>query len=364
MKRNAQIQPFYNVVKAGTEDKVGEIRIYGYIPDVDWEEYKVKNTVDQFVRDFKALEATCDRINIRINSGGGSLFEGFAMFNAIASSTKDTHTYNDGIAFSLGAILLVAGKTVHAAKNSMTMLHNGSNVVYGNAKDMREMADTLDAFDLQICEMFADKTGKSLEEIRDITMNYKDNYFTAKRAKEFGLVDIIEDYAADVPENISAMSQAEIVNHLKGMQDAEDSLFGRIMERVRNSFGNLLPGNKIQFQEEKMDLIKLNEALNAADEKGLVLTAAQVADLKNEVLAAKDVVAKADHDQVVEDLRVAEQDLAEVRNAFEAFKKGDGGSVTVPKAGVDAFGDKGESVQDILDALPHNKAIADNPLFN
>lgn len=319
---------FYNIVNSGTESKIGEIRIYGNIPDIDWDEYKLKNTVDQFIKDFKQLEDTCDRIDIHINSGGGSLYHGFAMFNVIASSKKDIHTYNDGIAYSLGAILLVAGKTVHAAKNSIMMIHNGlTTYAAGNAKALREMADTLDLYDAQIAGMFADKTGQNVDDVMATYMNYKDTYFTATKAHEAKLVDIIEDYAADVPENIQNMSESDIRNYFNNSDtEGKESFFNRMVEKVRASVGNLIPTNTITLEEEPMKFTNLEEALNKADEKnGLTLSPADVANLKNEVAAfngANEKFTKAELDLAVEnakkELSTQVDNLTTERDTFKA----------------------------------------------
>jgi ATP-dependent Clp protease, protease subunit len=302
------------------------------------------------------------------------------MFNAIASSTKDIHTYNDGIAYSLGAILLVAGKTVHAAKNSMTMLHNGSTGGWGNSKTLREIADTLDKYDLQICEMFADKTGKTVEDIQASYMNFKDNYFTAKEAKESGLVDVIEDYKADVPEDISNMDHTAVVNYLKAMnQEDEDSFFNRIVDRLRATVSNLIPSNTTQIQQEEiMNFEKLNSVLDAAGDKGVTLTPEQVQDLKNEIAANKDVVTKAELDAVTLALeaeataKVAAEDKATALQAkvdaldAEVTRLGalDGGTQTSVKNGGDNFSDDEDESAKVIANLPHNQAIADNPLYN
>lgn len=85
---------FYEVYNKSDAESSVDIRIYGSIPSWDWNEGEI-NTAKQFVSEFETLEKNYKRINIHINSPGGNLLEGFAMFNAIASSSADTHTYND-----------------------------------------------------------------------------------------------------------------------------------------------------------------------------------------------------------------------------------------------------------------------------
>src|SRR5690606_1969485 len=200
-------KPFYEVTNKSPENKSVDILIYGSIPELDWDTWELKNSADKFVKDFKALEKDYDRINIRINSLGGSVYHGFPIFNVIASSKKDIHTYNDGIAASMGGVLLLAGKTVHSAKNGILMIHNALSWSIGHAGDLREVADMLDKYDGIIAQNFADKSGKSVDDIKAKFLNYKDHYLTADEAKEEGFVDIIEDYESEdaPPEDIVNM---------------------------------------------------------------------------------------------------------------------------------------------------------------
>src|SRR5690606_18547963 len=121
------------------------------------------------------------------------VYHGFPIFNVIANSKKDIHTYNDGIAASMGGVLLLAGKTVHTAKNAMLMIHNALSWTVGNAEEMRDVADMLEKYDGIIAQTFADKSGKSIDDITSRFLNYKDHFLTAQEAKEEGFVDIIEE---------------------------------------------------------------------------------------------------------------------------------------------------------------------------
>ena len=111
-----------------------DVLIYGVIGD-SWFEESI--TAKRFVSEFKELEKTCSRVNIHINSPGGSVFDGLAIFNAIQQSKVQIHTYNDGLAASMGAIILLSGGTVHSAKNALVMLHSPMGGVYGTEKDIQ-----------------------------------------------------------------------------------------------------------------------------------------------------------------------------------------------------------------------------------
>ena len=130
-------QPFYSI-QLNQSEQIAEIRIYGLIGK---DERNEGNTAKQFVSDFQALEAAANTIHIRIKSPGRSVLDGLPIFNAIRASQKEVHTYVDGIAYSMGAMIALAGHTVHMASGSLLMLHNVSGMEFGNAKTLRKTAE-------------------------------------------------------------------------------------------------------------------------------------------------------------------------------------------------------------------------------
>lgn len=204
-------KPFFNIVLDSARPKEADILLYGVIGD--WWGTSQDNPLSalDFVREFKKLEQNYERINIRINSPGGIIEEGLPIFNAIAKSKTETHTYVDGIAFSMGAIIALSGKTVHAAKNSLFLLHNASTIAIGNADDMRITAKELDIYDESLIASLASKSGKIVEDLKSKWFDYKDHLMTADQAKEEGFVDVIEDYVAEnIPSGISNLDHKGI----------------------------------------------------------------------------------------------------------------------------------------------------------
>ncbi|MBD3627613.1 head maturation protease, ClpP-related [Cyclobacterium sp.] len=234
---------FYEITNKQKESKTVDIMVYGTIPSLDTDTWRMTNTADRFVRDFKALEKDYDRINIHINSPGGSVYHGFPIFNTIAASKKDIHTYNDGLAASMAGVLLLAGKTVHTAKNALLMIHCTNGLAIGHAQDFRDMADMMDKYNGIIAQHFADKSGKSLEDIQSKYMNYKDHWLTAQEAEEEGFVDQIEDYESEdaPPEDITDMAFSQVMAHYTGENPEkkaadERGLFQRLTAYMEKTF--------------------------------------------------------------------------------------------------------------------------------
>uniref|UniRef100_A0AC34GEI6 ATP-dependent Clp protease proteolytic subunit n=1 Tax=Panagrolaimus sp. ES5 TaxID=591445 RepID=A0AC34GEI6_9BILA len=229
-------------------DNIGELKIYGVIGDW-WD----GNTSTDFLHAFKELEAKFDIIHIHINSPGGSVHEGLPIVNAIKASSKDVHTYVDGIAFSMGAMIAIAAKkkNAHMAKGSLLMLHSVSTYIYGNAQALRDEADVLDKYDDTLGSVIATRTGKNMEAVRSDYMNHKDNYFTPDEALAEGLIDSIEDYEAEeTPANVRAMTQTQIAAwYNERMQEPSETLMQKITGRVKAALGvnnnsNDMFGNK------------------------------------------------------------------------------------------------------------------------
>lgn len=238
----------YFAIMTSSRDNIGELKIYGVIGDW-WD----GNTSTDFLHAFKELEAKFDTIHIHINSPGGSVHEGLPIVNAIKASNKDVHTYVDGIAFSMGAMIAIAAKkkNAHMAKGSLLMLHSVSTYIYGNAQALRDEADVLDKYDDTLGGVIATRTGKNMEAIRSDYMNHKDNYFTPDEALAEGLIDSIEDYEAEeTPANVRNMTQTQIAAwYNERMQEPSETLMQKITGRVKAALGvnnnsNDMFGNK------------------------------------------------------------------------------------------------------------------------
>lgn len=144
------------------------------------------------------------RINARINSPGGSVFDGVAIFNALKNHDGGVTTYIDGLAASIASIIALAGDRIVMADNAMMMIHNPSSFSFGEAKDLRKDADVLDQIKETLINTYVNKTGKPREDIA-ADMD-KETWFTASEAKAYGLVTEVSEgmkMAACVHESLA-----------------------------------------------------------------------------------------------------------------------------------------------------------------
>lgn len=185
------------------ENKANESTVYIY-DEIGW--FGV--TAEAFIKDLNKIEAKT--INIRLNTPGGSVFDGTAIFNAIKQHKSKTVTYIDGLAASIGSIIALASDEVRMAKNAFFMLHEAWSIVIGNASTMREEADLLDKVDGVISQTYMDKTGKDKKEIKALMS--KETWLTAKEAKEMGFIDVIEDDSDDEKARASLFDLSVFAN--------------------------------------------------------------------------------------------------------------------------------------------------------
>ena len=146
-------------------------------------------TAQEFINDIKELKGT--PINLRINSLGGDVFDGMAMYNVIKRREAKTTVYIEGIAASIATIIALGADEVVMAENSLFMIHNAWGGTMGEAKDMRKTADTLDKISGELTDIYRKKTGLSYEALQE--MMDEETWLNAEEAYELGFVDVISD---------------------------------------------------------------------------------------------------------------------------------------------------------------------------
>ncbi len=128
-------------------------------------------------------------ISLYINSPGGSVTSGMAIYDTMNFVKSDVKTICIGMAASMAAVLLASGKKDkrYALPNSEIMIHQPLGGVQGQATDIKIAAERIIKLKKKINKILAEKTGKSLKKI--ISDTERDNYMNALEAKKYGLID-------------------------------------------------------------------------------------------------------------------------------------------------------------------------------
>lgn len=162
---------------------VGEIFIYDDIGD-SWD----GTTAKGFAKELKGLGAVKE-LRVYINSAGGSVFDGVAIFNQLTRHKARKVVQVDGLAASIASVIAMAGDEIAIAANGMMMIHDPWAFALGTAAEMRKMADSLDKVGETILGTYARRTGGDEAEIK--AMMADETWLTAEEALELGFADTI-----------------------------------------------------------------------------------------------------------------------------------------------------------------------------
>jgi len=168
-------------------DSEAELLIYGDIGESWYESVTAKDVVTQL------QDLDVDTVNVRINSYGGNVADGIAIYNALRRHESKVNVIIEGVAVSAASLIAMAGDTVEMGANSLFMVHAPWTYVGGNSKEMRMQADLLDKYAEAMATSYSRKTGLSHDEILDILTDGEDHWFTATEAQDSGYIDIIND---------------------------------------------------------------------------------------------------------------------------------------------------------------------------
>jgi ATP-dependent Clp endopeptidase proteolytic subunit ClpP len=173
-------KPEWFKVVAAKDDEEAQILIFDYVG------YPYNDP-----RDLIHALADMGNVTVRINSPGGDVFDGAAIYNALTSHKGIVTTRIEGLAASMASVIAMAGKKVQAYDNTMFMIHNSLTFAIGNQYELRDVADLLEKVDTTITDAYYKKTKKGKKEISE--MMKATTWMTAKEAKEHGFIDAIVD---------------------------------------------------------------------------------------------------------------------------------------------------------------------------
>ena len=163
-------------------------------------------TAKSFAEDLKAAGDGIRKIHLRVNSPGGNVFDGLAIYNTLLSHGAKITAQVDGLSASIASVITMAASEISMGDNAMMMIHNPSTVVGGDAPEMRKMADTLDKVKTSMITSYRRHSSKSVEEIG--ALMDAETWMTAEETVENGFAEHVttpEGDEADVAANFAPM---------------------------------------------------------------------------------------------------------------------------------------------------------------
>ncbi len=215
---------------------------------------------------------------VEINSPGGNVWDGLAIYNMLRGRNAQVTTRVVGIAASIASIIALAGDTVEIADAALFMIHDPSGMVAGTADDMRKMAAALDQHAEVLAGIYSKRTGKPVAQIRAAMTS--ETWFTAQEAVAFGLADSMTEMLAMAacwhPRAVTKTAPPTVRRNLeRGIRQYEDGLGGDGLEE-----GTVIDArNLAKGEEPSVEKVKKAVAWWARNERFLEAEADTPADV-------------------------------------------------------------------------------------
>jgi len=231
-----QTKQWYRI--RATKNKTAQILIYEHIGQ-NWLGEGV--SAKRFVEDLQALDV--DSIELHINSPGGNVFDGNAIYNSLKAHKAKIDVKIDGIAASIASVIAMSGNTVEMPENAMLMIHNPSGVVIGTAEDMSKMADNLEKVKIGLVAAYHDKSQLDNDQISEMMTD--ETWITASEALKYGLAD-------EITERVNIQANFEDLSQYKNVPE---NFLNGITGKIKKQEENPMP-KQIVIAEITLDLIR------------------------------------------------------------------------------------------------------------
>lgn len=226
-------------------------------------------TAAQFIREFKSIPAQ-NSIKLRINSPGGDVFDGLAIYNVIARHEGKVTATIDGLAASAASVIAMAANQIVMPENAFMMIHDPWGVSIGNADELRDMAEVLDKIKAGLVSTYVNRSGQSAEKISELMS--AETWLTAAEAKELGLADEV----APAMKVAASYSRGRFQNLPAGFTEQDDR--GGVRAALQNDIAAI-----------HAECAKAGVPEYAAELVGKGKTSAQVADLLKDAAEIRNI---------------------------------------------------------------------------
>lgn len=232
----------------------------------EWQKYYPEDKAPKDVQDFLDQLDGVTKINVHINSGGGSVFGGIAIYNILKRHNAEITVYVEGIAASIASVIAMAGDRIIIPANAQMMIHKPSSITWGNADDMRKEANILDGCQKVILNTYMQHTKEGVTPEQINALIDAETWKNGEEWQEFFDVEVTEksnaaacasdyfDRYSNLPEKLKEGRTPQAVD-IDGIADA---LAGRIEKILKNNQTPAAGDNKekqIEAILEDLDLI-------------------------------------------------------------------------------------------------------------
>lgn len=205
---------YYSLVKNGN---AADINIFGDITSWDWSDRDVSSY--KLSKQLEELQDV-DEINVHINSYGGEVAEGLAIYNSLRKHKAKVRTYCDGFACSIASVIFMAGDERVMSKASLLMIHNAWTYAQGNSEELRKQADDLDKITSASVNAYMSHVNITEKKLKKLMDN--ETWLTYQEAIEMGFATSIDEEAEEGINQSVKSKLIDMVLQLKPYQEEED----------------------------------------------------------------------------------------------------------------------------------------------
>lgn len=217
------------MIKAKAEENVLTLNLHSEIGSSWYKNYVEREEgACQDVDDLQKIlneNKNASRIDIYINSSGGDVSEGIAIYNILKRTRAYKRVFIDGFACSIASVIAMVGNSISMPKSSIQMIHNAWTVAMGDSNELRKVADDLETINEVIVEAYMSKFTGTREELKALLDEEK--YLTAEQCLEYGLCTKIVDDSEETDDDVEdALDQYTnmFANKLKGLEAIKNAI--------------------------------------------------------------------------------------------------------------------------------------------
>ena len=215
--------------------QTADLYFYGEIVS-DWR--GAWDDLDQYpeaIRDFLTEHEGKD-LNIYVNSGGGSVFAGLAIYNMLLRHKGKKTVYVDGIAASIASVIALAGDEIIIPSNAFMMIHKPWNACCGNADDFRKMAEDLDAVETGIINVYKTHLaeGADIEAVKELVA--AETWLNGEEAAKYFNITVSEakTYAAQLAGDVMNQYRNTPKEIIKSAQAVNDNTAEKTAQKIKS----------------------------------------------------------------------------------------------------------------------------------
>ncbi len=231
----------------------------------EWQKYFPDDKAPEDVQDFLNQLDGVTKINVHINSGGGSVFGGIAIYNILKRYNAEITVYVEGLAASIASVIAMAGDRIIIPKNAQMMIHKPSSIAWGNADDMRKEADILDGCQKVILNTYMQHTKEGVTPEQINALIDAETWKNGEEWQEFFDIEVSEksnvaacasdyfDRYNNLPETLKTKPESQSVD----VESIADAIALRLEKALKENQKSKNAGkeNQIAAILEDLDLI-------------------------------------------------------------------------------------------------------------